>query len=123
MEHRLKFKSNITHYLFQYLYTPLKETFPGSHEDFNALMFYIASLFTLPLWSAGLTTMKIKGNLPCKTPLCDSVNCEKCLADKKQKILSALLKEMNKHNDKMKSTNLDELIKNLLNDSPFHKEF
>lgn len=52
--------SNIPSDIIKKLYVPLKETYPGSWEDFNAMMIYLGIIGSLQMWEEGLDLLSKK---------------------------------------------------------------
>jgi len=61
MKERFNVTANIPTELVKKLYLPLKETYPGTWEDFNALMLYMGILGSIGLWDTGLELLQKKG--------------------------------------------------------------
>ena len=61
MKEKLSITANIPSDSAQLLYRPLRETYPGSWEDFNAMILYLGMIGSLTLWDDGLDALVSQG--------------------------------------------------------------
>ena len=116
MEHKLKFESGMSKRVFDWMYHPLKDTFPGTWEDFNTMMQYISLFHAMPMWDQALEARRINKTLPCyKKEACDVVDCKKCLEIKKPQLMLEIHREMQRFSKHLEIEGLMTFIKEFLN--------
>ena len=64
MKEQLNITANIPNDIIKLLYKPLKATYPGSWEDFNALIIYMGMIMCLGMWEEGMDILTEQGELP-----------------------------------------------------------
>jgi hypothetical protein len=116
MEHKLKFQSEMSKRVFDWMYHPLKDSFPGTWEEFNTMMQYVALFHAMPMWDHALELRRQAKTLPCyKAEACEAVDCKRCLDLKKPQLLIEVSQELSKFSKKLEVEGIMDMIKEFLN--------
>ena len=63
MNHKINFSAEMPDEVFQGIYVALRETYPGTWEDFNGLMMSLGMMMCLSKWDEGLMIIQKQKNL------------------------------------------------------------